>query len=73
MGLLGPSREPRGPDPWLDLKVFLFLAGGVLAVAGMVSGRPLLVWLGFVPLAAAFVVRFLGNRARRRDRDSSAP
>lgn len=66
MGILGPSREQRGPDPYLDLKVFLFLAGAALAVAGMITGRPLLVWLAFVPLLAAAVVRVIGNR--RRDR-----
>ena len=58
MGILGPSREPRGPDPHLDIKIFLFIAGAVLAAAGMATERPLLVWLAFVPLAAAFVVRF---------------
>ncbi|HUF13864.1 MAG TPA: hypothetical protein VMN78_12240 [Longimicrobiales bacterium] len=58
MGILGPSREPRGPDPHLDVKIFLFLAGAALAVAGMATGISLLVWLAFVPLAIAFVVRF---------------
>lgn len=58
MGLLGPSRGRRSPDPHLDTKIFLFLAGAVLAVAGMLTQRPILVWLAFVPLAAAFVVRF---------------
>lgn len=58
MGLLGPSREKRGPDPFLDTKIFLFLAGALLAVAGMATRTPLLVWLAFLPLAAAFVFRF---------------
>lgn len=58
MGILGPSREPRGPDPHLDIKIFLFLGGGILALIGMATGIPLLVWLAFVPLAIAFVVRF---------------
>jgi hypothetical protein len=35
VGLLGPSRERRGPDPHLDIKIFLFMAGAALAGAGM--------------------------------------
>lgn len=58
MGLLGPSREKRGPDPFLDAKIFLFLGGGALAVAGMALDRPLLVWLAFLPLGIAFLLRF---------------
>ena len=63
MGLLGPSREQRGPDPHLDAKIFLFLAGAGLAVAGMITGRPFLIWLAFVPLAIAIVVRFFRPKA----------
>ena len=62
MGLLGPSREKRGPDPHLDTKIFLFLAGAALAVAGMVTRTPILVWLAFLPLAVAFAVRFFRPR-----------
>ncbi|HEX6589798.1 MAG TPA: hypothetical protein VF039_12315 [Longimicrobiales bacterium] len=62
MGLLGPSRERRGPDPHLDTKIFLFLAGGALAVAGIATGNALLVWLAFLPLAGAFLVRFFRPR-----------
>jgi len=63
VGLLGPSRERRGPDPHLDLKIFLFLVGAVLAVTGMATERPLLVWLAFLPLALAFLLRFLRPKA----------
>ena len=62
MGLLGPARDRRGPDPHLDIKIFLFLAGAALAVAGMIARVPSLVWLAFVPLAGAFVVRFFRPR-----------
>ena len=62
MGLLGPSRQQRGPDPHLDVKIFLFMAGAVLAVAGMLTGTPILIWLAFAPLAAAFVFRFFRPR-----------
>jgi len=62
MGLLGPSRENRGPDPDLDTKIFLFLAGAALAVAGMVTRTPILVWLAFLPLGLAFAVRFFRRR-----------
>lgn len=57
MGLLGPSREARGPDPHLDIKIVLFMAGAALGIAGMASGRAWLVWLAFIPLAAAFLLR----------------
>ena len=72
MGILGPSREVRGPDPYLDLKVFLILAGAALAVAGMALRLSSLVWLAFVPLVAAAVVRIVGNRRRRRGGGGSA-
>lgn len=63
MGLLGPSRERRGTDPHLDAKIFLFLAGAALAVAGMATGVTILVLLAFVPLAIAFVLRFFRPRS----------
>ena len=63
MGLLGPSRENRGPDPHLDTKIFLVLAGAVLAVAGMITRTPILVWLAFLPLAIAIAVRFFRRRS----------
>lgn len=58
MGLLGPSREKRGPDPLLDTKIFLFLIGGLLAVTGMLTERPLLVWFAFLPLGIVALLRF---------------
>jgi hypothetical protein len=58
VGLLGPSRERRGPDPHLDIKIFLFMAGAALAGAGMALERPILVWLAFIPLAAVALLRF---------------
>ena len=64
MGLLGPSRRERsGPDPHLDTKIFLFMAGALLAVAGIATRSSLLVWLAFVPLALAFIVRFFRRGA----------
>ena len=62
MGLLGPSRENRGPDPHLDVKIFLFLGGAAFALAGMATRTPILVWLAFLPLGIAFVVRFFRPR-----------
>jgi hypothetical protein len=63
MGLLGPSRQKRGPDPYIEAKIFLFLAGAVLAAAGMITGRTTLVWLAFLPLGAVALLRFLRPRA----------
>lgn len=64
MGILGPSRERRGPDPHLDTKIFLFLAGAALALAGIATGVTLLVWLAFLPLAIAFIVRWFRRPQR---------
>ena len=63
MGILGPSRERRGPDPYLDLKILLFLVGAALAVGGMALERPMLVWLAFLPLSGVALLRFLRPRA----------
>lgn len=63
MGILGPSRERRGPDPHLDMKIFLFLAGAGLAVAGMALEMPALVWLAFLPLAGVALLRFFRPKA----------
>ena len=63
MGILGPSRERRGPDPHLDLKILLFMIGAALAVGGMAAEQPLLVWLAFVPLSIVALLRFFRPKA----------
>ena len=63
MGLLGPSRERRGPDPHLDIKIYLFLAGALLAVTGMLTENATFVWLAFLPLGIVALLRFLRPRA----------
>ena len=63
MGLLGPSREKRGPDPHLDLKILLFLIGAILALTGMATERPTLVWLAFLPLSIVALLRFFRPKA----------
>lgn len=72
MGLLGPSREPRGPDRFLELKLLLFGIGAALALTGIFLQQSLLVWLAFTPLAAAFVLRFFDGR-RKPDAGARAP
>ena len=63
MGFLGPSREQRGPDPFLDLKIGLFGLGALLALAGIGTGRSILVWLAFLPLSAVALLRFFRPKA----------
>jgi hypothetical protein len=54
-----PSRETRGPDPFLNLKVVLFALGAALGIAGIISGRELLVGIGVLVLVVGVLLRFL--------------
>lgn len=71
MGLFRPSRKPTDePDPWLEVKLLLFAAGALMAFVGMATRRSWLVWLAFVPLAIAFLLRFA--RRGRGDEDRAS-
>lgn len=51
-----PTREPRGSDRWLGLKITLLVLGGAIGLAGMATERD--VWVGvgaFVLLLGVFV------------------
>lgn len=54
-----PSREDRGPDPYLDWKIGLFLVGAGLAVTGMVTENSLLIWFAITAIAIGLGLRFL--------------
>jgi hypothetical protein len=58
-------REPRGPDPFLDWKVRVFLTGAVLLLAGIFLGRRELVGVAVVVLLAGLLLRVL-QRYRNR-------
>lgn len=62
MNLFRPSRESRGPDPFLQLKMILFGIGAALALAGMVTGSQLLVGIGILVLAVGVLLRLLQRR-----------
>lgn len=59
MKIFRPSRETRGPDPFLNLKVVLFALGAAIGIAGIISGRELLVGIGVLVLAVGVLLRFL--------------
>lgn len=54
-----PSRERRGPDPRLHLKILLFVIGAALGIAGMVLERTWLIALAIVLLAVGVLLRLL--------------
>jgi cadmium resistance protein CadD (predicted permease) len=65
-----PSREPRGPDRFLDYKIVLFVLGAALAMVGIALGRNWLVYVGLIPLAAGIVLRLIGERRGREMNDT---
>jgi hypothetical protein len=68
MGLFRPDhRRSEGPDPWLPLKVALFVGGGVSGVAGMATGTDWPVTLAIVLLALALVLRLLPRKPPMAD------
>ena len=56
------SREPCGPDPRLTQKLYIFASGAALGLAGIATGRTLLVWIGIAVLAAGVLLRFRRSR-----------
>jgi hypothetical protein len=59
MGLFRPSREHRGPDPYLDWKIGLFLAGAAMGIAGMALDRAWIIACAIALLAIGALLRFL--------------
>ncbi|MGH7483751.1 MAG: hypothetical protein ACRELV_16505 [Longimicrobiales bacterium] len=59
MGFFRPSREPRGPDRYLDLKIALFLVGTGLAIAGMATSNSMLIWFAITAIAIGIGLRFV--------------
>ena len=67
MGLLFADRSRRGPDPYLDWKVRLFLAGAVVALVGMARESSWIVGVAVALLAAGFLLRFVPAADEERD------
>ncbi|MFW6080041.1 MAG: hypothetical protein ACODAE_10495 [Gemmatimonadota bacterium] len=57
-----PSRERRGPDPHLDVKIIVFVVGAVLAVVGIGTEIDWLISIAIAILAAGVLLRFLRPR-----------
>ena len=55
-------RGSGGPDPLLERKVQIFLAGAALALVGIGVDSSLLVGLAILVLLAGVIVRFLAGR-----------
>ncbi len=55
-------RGEKGADPFLERKVQLFLAGGVLALAGVGLDSPLLVGLAIIILVFGMALRFIPRK-----------
>jgi Flp pilus assembly protein TadB len=60
------DRARRAPDPFLDWKVRIFFAGGVLLAAGAILGYRVLVLLAIVILVVGlFATTILAKRQAR--------
>jgi membrane protein implicated in regulation of membrane protease activity len=58
------SRSQSGPSArHLDLKILLFGAGLLLLLLGIRFRVDWLIWSAIAPLAAAFVLRFVGKKS----------
>ena len=64
------AHEPRNlnPDFVHYIKVGFLLIGGGIGLAGMVTERSTLVWLGIVLVGAGLVTRLVVARMNRRTR-----
>ncbi len=52
------DRRPRKDDRWLQLKVWSFTVGAVLAVVGMATEIEWLIWTAVGVLVPGFAARF---------------
>lgn len=61
--LIFVDRTRRGPDPWVEWKVGLFLLGAVLGLVGMALGRSWLVLTAIGVLLVGVALKFLPDRS----------
>jgi hypothetical protein len=58
------SRERRvGPDPLLDLKIAVFLAGAVIGVIGMARNNRTMITIAIVVIAIGILLRFVHRKS----------
>ncbi|HEX6937855.1 MAG TPA: hypothetical protein VF158_00475 [Longimicrobiales bacterium] len=62
IGPFRPSREMRGTDPYLRLKVVIFVIGAVVGLVGIALGNDWLVGAGIAVLVAGVALRALAHR-----------
>ncbi len=75
--MLRPSRTPPTELDmrWFYARVLMFVTGAGIGIAGMASGRELLVNIGIVILAIALIMRMISKFKERKSHppDPSAP
>jgi general stress protein CsbA len=67
-----PDREPRGEDPFLLVKLAIFVVAAIIAVIGIGAENEWVVFVAIVILAVGFVLGLIGKRAREKARDASS-
>ena len=60
------SRDKRGPDRFLDLKIVIFVIGAAIAGVGIISARNWLIYIAIGVLVVGVALRFF-------DRKDSSP
>lgn len=66
MSLFRPSRERRGPDPYVAHKMIVFVAGAAFGFAGIATEREWLVYLGIGVLLIGMLLRLATHRHQQR-------
>ncbi|MFS8636881.1 MAG: hypothetical protein FWJ74_02275 [Gemmatimonadota bacterium] len=58
-----PSRETRGPDPFLQWKIVIFIIGALVGLVGVATENRWLIWIGVAVLLSGVLLRTFGRRA----------
>ncbi|HSJ08514.1 MAG TPA: hypothetical protein VK928_01340 [Longimicrobiales bacterium] len=64
--MIRASNTPPGPDPFLDIRIGLFVLGAILGLTGMFMRVPVIISFGILCLAIGMILGFIGKRRRRR-------
>lgn len=64
MSAFRPSRETRGPDPYLQWKTVIFIIGAIAGLVGIATENSWLVAIGVAVLASGVLLRAIGRRKR---------
>ena len=73
VGLLRPSRQRYGPDPYYHWKVILFSVGAGLGLFGMISNRDWFVLAAIPILVVGVVLRWFGRKSSDGDGELENP